>query len=66
MINIAQYKGTPLSSLQDAERVIHVMIEKMVEIEEREISRDQGLTEEIIHLRKETHEGFSHPQPISH
>ncbi len=45
-------------SLEEATDIIKLLILKIKEIEEREPVRDQRLVEEILHLRRETREGF--------
>ncbi len=47
-----------ISSLEEVVEIIKLLIVKIKEVENRESVRDQGLIEEILHLRKETHEGF--------
>lgn len=47
-----------VTSLQDTEKIFQLLLAKLHKIEERDSRRDQGLVEEILHLRKETREGF--------
>ncbi len=49
-----------ITSLEDAATIIKLLVLKIKEVEDREPVRDQGLVEEILHLRRETREGFGH------
>lgn len=45
-------------SHEETSMLLRLLVTKINEIEEREPERDRGLAEEILHLRKETREGF--------
>ena len=51
-------KEVNLRTLEEAGNLFQLLILKIKELESRAIARDTGLVEEIIHLRKETHEGL--------
>ena len=56
--NLPKADDIKIASLQEANEIIKLLILKIEEMEERETIRDTGLVEEIIHLRKETKDGF--------
>lgn len=47
-----------IMSHEDAKKMFQLLIMKIHEIEEQKPKRDQGLVEELFHLRKETRDGF--------
>lgn len=57
-IHLPKANEVQITSLGEATEIIKLLLQKVEEIAEREPVRDTGLAEEIIHLRKETYQGF--------
>ena len=51
-------KKIKIKSFEDAEKACNDLLNRIDNLENRESFNIQGLTEEIIYLRKETHVGF--------
>ncbi|MBF0289742.1 MAG: hypothetical protein HQM14_18165 [SAR324 cluster bacterium] len=58
MHKLPNTENLKISSLEDASSIIKLLILKVNEMEKREPIRDQGLVEEIIHLRTEMNTRF--------
>ncbi len=66
MHNPPNIENLKISSFEEATEIIKLLLLKIQEIEERKPVRDQGLIEEILYLRKETHEGFQDLRKETH
>ncbi len=58
MHELPKTENLKISTLEEAADIIKLLILKINEMEDREPIRDQGLVEEIIHLRTEMNAGF--------
>ena len=58
MVKLPKSDELNITTVEEAAHVIKLLLLKIQEIEHHEPIRDQGLVEEIIHLRQETREGF--------
>ncbi len=58
MHELPKIENLKISSLEEATEIIKLLILKIRNIEDREPIRDQGLVEEIMHLRTEVNTRF--------